>query len=70
MPRGICNNPVHNAPQNFLAMTDQQINRLDERQRFAGGFEYALIEAFRKASPNNQAILIKAFKGTQFEFEE
>lgn len=51
-------------------MTDQQINRLDERQRFAGGFEYALIEAFRKASPNNQAILIKAFKGTQFEFEE
>jgi len=61
---------VHNAPQNFLAMTDQQINRLDERQRMAGGFEYALIEAFRKADGNNQAILIKAFKGTQFEFEE
>ena len=75
MPRGICNNPVHNAPQNFLAMTDQQINRLerlclDKRQRMAGGFEYALIEAFRKADGNNQAILIKAFKGTQFEFEE
>lgn len=51
-------------------MTDQQINRLDKRQRMAGGFEYALIEAFRKADGNNQAILIKAFKGTQFEFEE
>ena len=61
---------MHNAQQNFLAMTDQQINRLDERQRMAGGFEYALIEAFRKADGNNQAILIKAFKGTQFEFEE
>ena len=51
-------------------MTTEQINRLDERQRFAGGFEYSLIETFRKASGNNQALLIKAFKGTQFDFEK
>ena len=51
-------------------MTNEQINRLDERQRMAGGFEYTLIEAFRKASGNNQAILIQAFKGTQFDFEK
>ena len=50
--------------------TERMYSRLRERQTFAGGFEYSLIEAFFKASQTNQALLIQAFKGTQFDFEK
>ena len=48
---------------------DQQFLWLEERQRFAGSFEYALIEAWRKASPTNKAILEEAFKNTPFNLK-
>lgn len=47
--------------------TDQQLNALHERLKYAGGFESALIDAYMKADGGNSKILEEAFKGTQFD---
>tara|TARA_R100000951_G_scaffold106395_1_gene100969 strand:- start:510 stop:662 length:153 start_codon:yes stop_codon:yes gene_type:complete len=41
--------------------------RLYERQRYAGSFEFHLIEAYLRADPSNKATLEDAFAGTQFD---
>jgi hypothetical protein len=46
---------------------NDNIERLYERQRYAGSFEFNLIEAYLRADPENKAILEDAFAGTQFD---
>lgn len=45
----------------------QDLDRLRERQKYAGSFEYNLIETYLKADGNNKRILEEAFSGTQFD---
>ena len=47
--------------------TDEQINALYERRKYAGGFESALIDAYMKADCGNAKRLEEAFKGTMFD---
>ena len=47
--------------------TDEQLNALHERRKYAGGFECALIDAYLKADGGNSKILEEAFKGTRFD---
>lgn len=47
--------------------TQENINRLYERRKTAGGFECALIDAYMKADGGNSKILEEAFKGTRFD---
>lgn len=48
-------------------MTQQHIDSLYERRKYAGGFEAALIDAYLKADKGNAKILEEAFKGTRFD---
>jgi hypothetical protein len=47
--------------------TQQHIDALYERMKTAGGFEFALIDAYMKADGGNAKILEEAFKGTRFD---
>ena len=47
--------------------TQQHIDALYERRKTAGGFEYALIDAYMQADGGNAKILEEAFKGTRFD---
>lgn len=47
--------------------TQQHIDALYERMKTAGGFEFALIDAYLKADGGNSKILEEAFKGTRFD---
>jgi len=47
--------------------TQQHIDALYERRKYAGGFECALIDAYLKADGGNARILEDAFKGTRFD---
>jgi hypothetical protein len=47
--------------------TQDNIDRLYERRKFAGGFESALIDAYMKADSGNAKRLEDAFKGTMFD---
>ena len=51
-------------------MIDQKtLDRLRERQKFAGGFETSLIETYLKADGNNKRILEEAFANTNFSLK-
>lgn len=47
--------------------TQQHIDALYERRKYAGGFECALIDAYLKADGGNAKILEEAFRGTRFD---
>ena len=47
--------------------TDEQLNNLHERRKYAGSFEAALITAYINADGGNSKILEEAFKGTRFD---
>ena len=47
--------------------TQQHLDALYERRKTAGGFEYALIDAYLQADGDNSKILEEAFKGTRFD---
>lgn len=47
--------------------TQEQINALYVKRKYAGGFESALIDAYMKADGGNAKILEEAFKGTRFD---
>jgi len=49
--------------------TQEQIDALYERRKYAGGFECALIDAYMKADGGNARILEEAFKGTRFDLK-
>ena len=46
-----------------------QYDRLNARLPFAGGFEFALIEAWMKADDGNKTRLENAFDGTMFNLK-
>lgn len=47
--------------------TDEQLNNLHERRKYAGSFEAALITAYINADGGNSKILEEAFRGTRFD---
>ena len=47
----------------------EQYDRLHARLPFAGSFEFALIEAWMKASDGNKTRLENAFDGTPFNLK-
>jgi hypothetical protein len=50
-----------------MMKTQEAIDRLYERRKYAGGFECALIDAYLKADGSNAKRLEEAFRGTRFD---
>ena len=54
---------------NYMNRPQEQYDRLNARLPFAGGFEFALIEAWMKADDGNKTRLENAFEGTMFNLK-
>jgi len=54
---------------NYMNRPQEQYDRLRARLPFAGSFEFALIEAWMKASDGNKTRLENAFDGTPFNLK-